>query len=355
MAGERRQPERIRRGRKRVTGQDRESEGLIVPFEAAGQHNLRPREGALLCSCNQSVEDGEIAVLLTTPDKIRTLQRTLYLKAKQEPAFRFYALYDKVCRADFLGHAYDLVAANKGAPGCDGVTFEAIEAAEGGKAALVDELRKQLVERTYRASPVRRVWIPKANGDKRPLGIPTIRDRVVQMAAKLVIEPIFEADFCETSHGFRPKRSADDAIDAIADALVTGHVQVIDADLSKYFDTIPHDKLMATVATRIVDGAVLALIKQWLVAPVVEEDEDGTRRMAWWQRQSAGYPARRCHLAAALQHLSASAGPHLAASRSGAAASGEDRSLCGRLRRAVPSRHRTADGPWFATSSTGSV
>jgi RNA-directed DNA polymerase len=236
------------------------------------------------------VEDGEIAVLLTTPDKIRTLQRTLYLKAKQEPAFRFYALYDKVCRADFLGHAYDLVAANKGAPGCDGVTFEAIEAAAGGKAALVDELRKQLMERTYRASPVRRVWIPKANGDKRPLGIPTIRDRVVQMAAKLVIEPIFEADFCETSHGFRPKRSAHDAIDAIADALVTGHVQVIDADLSKYFDTIPHDKLMATVATRIVDGAVLALIKQWLVAPVVEEDEDGTRRMGGGKGNREGTP-----------------------------------------------------------------
>lgn len=226
---------------------------------------------------------------LTTPDKIRTLQRTLYLKAKQEPAYRFYALYDKVCRADFLSHAYDLVAANKGAPGCDGVTFEAIE--DGcGKAALVDELRKELVSRTYRASPVRRVWIPKSNGAKRPLGIPTIRDRVVQMAVKLVIEPIFEADFCDTSHGFRPKRSAHDAIDAIADALVTGHVKVIDADLSKYFDTIPHAKLMAVVAERVVDGAVLALIKQWLVAPVVEEDEDGTRRMDGGKGRREGTP-----------------------------------------------------------------
>jgi group II intron reverse transcriptase/maturase len=226
---------------------------------------------------------------LSTPDKIRTLQRTLYLKAKQEPAFRFYALYDKVCRVDFLTHAYDLVRANKGAPGCDGVTFEAIEAG-CGRAGVVNELHQQLVGKTYRASPVRRVWIPKANGDKRPLGIPTIRDRVVQMAVKLVIEPVFEADFCETSYGFRPKRSAHDAIDAIANALVTGHVHVIDADLSKYFDTIPHAKLMAVVAERIADGAILALIKQWLVAPVVEEDEDGTRRMSGGKGNREGTP-----------------------------------------------------------------
>ena len=226
---------------------------------------------------------------LSTPDKIRTLQRTLYLKAKQQPSFRFYALYDKVCRADFLGRAYDLVRANKGAPGVDGVTFAAIEAG-GGKAALVDELRDALVSKTYRASPVRRVMIPKANGGERPLGIPTIRDRVVQMAVKLVIEPVFEADFCETSYGFRPKRSAHDAIDAIADALVTGHVHVIDADLSKYFDTIPHAKLMAVVAERIADGAVLALIKQWLEAAVVEEDEDGTRRMSGGKGNRQGTP-----------------------------------------------------------------
>ncbi|MEQ1577215.1 MAG: group II intron reverse transcriptase/maturase [Hyphomicrobium sp.] len=226
---------------------------------------------------------------LSTPDTIRTLQRSLYLKAKQEPKFRFYALYDKVCRVDILTHAYALVRANKGAPGVDGVTFAAIEAGCGA-AAVVDELRQQLIGKTYRASPVRRVWIPKANGDQRPLGIPTIRDRVVQMALKLVIEPIFEADFCETSYGFRPKRSAHDAIDAIANALVTGHVHVIDADLSKYFDTIPHAKLMAVVAERIADGAVLALIKQWLVAPVVEEDGDGTRRMSGGKGNREGTP-----------------------------------------------------------------
>jgi len=215
--------------------------------------------------------------VLTTPEKIRTLQRKLYTKAKQEPGFRFYALYDKLCRADILSHAYQRVRSNKGAPGVDGQTFEAIEATEG-ESRFVQRLREQLESKTYRAESVRRVWIPKPDGSRRPLGIPTIRDRVVQMAAKLVLEPIFEADFCEHSYGFRPKRSAHDAVDAVADALLTGHVHVIDADLSRYFDTIPHAKLMAVVAERISDGALLALIKQWLKAPVVEEDDDGTRR-----------------------------------------------------------------------------
>ena len=214
---------------------------------------------------------------LTTPEKIRTLQRKLYTKAKQEPGFRFYALHDKLCRADILSHAYRLVQSNKGAPGVDGQTFETIEAEEG-EACFVQRLQEQLKSKTYRAEAVRRVWIPKPDGSRRPLGIPTIRDRVVQMAAKLVVEPIFEADFCEHSYGFRPKRSAHDAVDAVADALLSGHAHVIDADLSKYFDTIPHAKLLAVVAERISDGAVLALIKQWLKAPVVEEDNDGTRR-----------------------------------------------------------------------------
>jgi len=212
---------------------------------------------------------------LPTPEKIRTLQRKLYTKAKQEPEFRFYALYDKLCRADILSHAYRLVRSNQGAPGVDGRSFATIEAEEG-EACFVQRLREQLETKAYRAEAVRRVWIPKPDGSRRPLGIPTIRDRVVQMAAKLVLEPIFEADFCEHSYGFRPKRSAHDAVDAVADALASGHV--IDADLSKYFDTIPHAKLMAPVAERIQDGAVLSLLKQWLKAPVVEEDDDGTRR-----------------------------------------------------------------------------
>jgi group II intron reverse transcriptase/maturase len=214
---------------------------------------------------------------LLTPDAIRTLQRKLYTKAKREPGFRFYALYDKLSRADILSHAYALVRANQGAPGIDGQTFEAIETQEG-KAQFLACLREELTHKTYRADAVRRVWIPKPDGSRRPLGIPTIRDRVVQMAAKIVIEPIFEADFCEHSYGFRPKRSAHDAVDAVAEALLKGKRHVIDADLSKYFDTIPHAKLLAVVAERVSDGAVLGLIKQWLKAAVVEEDEDGTRR-----------------------------------------------------------------------------
>lgn len=181
---------------------------------------------------------------LVTPETIRTLQRKLYRKAKQEPGFRFYALYDKVYRADILSHAYDLVRSNRGAPGIDGVTFEAIEAGEG-KAVFVARLETELRSKAYRAQPVRRVWIPKSNGERRPLGIPTIRDRVVQMAVKLIVEPIFEADFYECSYGFRPQRSAHDAVDAVAEALLREHTEVIDADLLKYFDTIPHAKLLA--------------------------------------------------------------------------------------------------------------
>jgi len=215
--------------------------------------------------------------MLATPEGIRTLQRKLYTKAKQEPAYRFYALYDKVWRADILNYAYHLVRANKGSPGVDGISFEAIEQTTGID-AFVSELAQDLKEKTYHPSPVRRVMIPKADGSLRPLGIPTIRDRVAQMAVKLVLEPIFEADFCPNSYGFRPKRSAHDAVDAIAEALHRGYTRVIDADLSKYFDSIPHAKLLAVVAERIVDGAILHLIKLWLKAPVMGEAEDGTRK-----------------------------------------------------------------------------
>jgi RNA-directed DNA polymerase len=188
-------------------------------------------------------------------------------------------LYDKVCRADILRHAYDRVRANKGSAGIDGVTFEAIRENEG-KPAFLAELGKALRTKTYQASPVKRVLIPKDNGEKRPLGIPTIRDRVAQMAVKLVIEPIFEADFCDNSYGFRPQRSAHDAVDDVAITLNRGYTQVIDADLCKYFDTIPHANLLATVAERISDGAILHLIKMWLKAPVIEEDQGGTKRTA---------------------------------------------------------------------------
>lgn len=215
--------------------------------------------------------------MLTTPENIRTLQRKLYRKAKQEPAYRFYALYDKVYRADILGHAYDLVRANKGSAGIDCVTFEAIESGEGAT-AFIAELHEALKSKTYAPSPVKRVMIPKADGSERPLGIPTIRDRVAQMAVKLIIEPIFEADFEDISYGFRPKKSAHDAIRDITYALNCGYTEVIDADVSKYFDTIPHAKLMAVVAERIVDSAILHIIQMWLKAPVMEIDKDGTKR-----------------------------------------------------------------------------
>jgi RNA-directed DNA polymerase len=216
-------------------------------------------------------------MVLTTPERIRTLQRKLYAKAKQEPAYRFYALYDKLYRADILSHAWRLVKANKGSPGVDGMSFEALESGEG-IATFLRDLAQDLKDKTYRGQPVRRVMIPKADGRMRPLGIPTIRDRVAQMAMKLIIEPIFEADFCPNSYGFRPKRSAHDAVDDIANTLWAGYTHVIDADLSQYFDSIPHAKLLAVVAERIVDGGILRLITQWLKAPVIGEDEHGVKR-----------------------------------------------------------------------------
>src|SRR5438128_7340314 len=225
---------------------------------------------------------------LETPERIRSLQRKLYCKAKAEPAFRFYLLYDKIHREDLLNHAYALARANAGAPGVDGESFAAIAAA--GKEAWLAGLRQELITKTYRPAPVRRVMIPKPGGGERPLGIPTIRDRVVQTAAKLVLEPIFEADLEPCAYGYRPKRGAQDAIRKVHELLCAGYTDVVDADLSKYFETIPHRELMQSVARRIVDRDVLRLIKAWLKAPVEERDEKGNRRMTGGQSSTRGTP-----------------------------------------------------------------
>ncbi len=215
---------------------------------------------------------------LTTPKMIWELQRKLCLKAKREPTFRFYSLYDKACRPDVLAHAYALAKANDGAPGVDRIRFEHVESY--GRERFLRELRDELREKRYRPEAVLRVMIPKPNGGQRPLGIPTIKDRVVQAAVKLILEPIFEADFTDNAYGYRPRRSAIDAVQEVHKALKAGYVHVVDADLSQFFDTIPHAELMCCVARRVCDGGVLHLIKMWLKAPIEEETAKGksTRR-----------------------------------------------------------------------------
>jgi RNA-directed DNA polymerase len=226
---------------------------------------------------------------LATPIAIRTLQRKLYRKAKAEPAFRFYLLYDKIYREDILHHAYALARTNAGAPGVDGITFAAIE--EAGLEKWLAGLREELVSKTYHPDPVRRVMIPKPNGEgERPLGIPTIRDRVIQTAAKIVLEPIFEADFEDSAYGYRPTRGAVDAVKEVHRLICRGYTDVVDADLSRYFDSIPHAELMKSVARRVVDRNVLRLIKMWLRAPIEERDSDGKRRLSGGKGNTCGTP-----------------------------------------------------------------
>ncbi len=210
---------------------------------------------------------------LATPTSVQKLQTALHAKAKGSPAYRFYALYDKVFRKDVLAHAYDCCRANGGAAGVDGQTFEDIKAY--GLERWLGELTEELRSKTYRPKAVRRAYIPKPNGKQRPLGIPTIRDRVAQMAAVLVLGPIFEADLQSEQYAYRPKRGALDAVRQVHRLLNTGHWQVVDADLSGYFDSIPHAELMKSVARRVIDGALLHLVKMWLEAPVEETDERG--------------------------------------------------------------------------------
>ena len=212
---------------------------------------------------------------LTPPPSVEELQTALHTKAKGSPAYRSYALYDKVYRRDILEWAYARCRANGGAPGVDGQTFEDIEAY--GLDRWLDELAEDLRKRTYSPRPVRRVFIPKGDGKQRPLGIPCIVDRVAQMATVLVLEPIFEADLEPEQFGYRPGRSALDAVRQVERLVRSGHTEVVDGDLSGYFDAIPHAELLKSLSRRISDRFVLKLIKMWLETPVEEIDARGHR------------------------------------------------------------------------------
>lgn len=251
----------------------RESSG--EPRGGTRTHATRSSEG----KGDGWTEGGYLFDQIQTPAKVRKLQLALYQKAKAEPRYRFWSLYGEICREDVIELAMSVIARNGGAAGVDGEVPDAYTRNEEARIIWREALLQELKSKSYKPSAVRRVYIPKADGKQRPLGIPTVKDRVVQAAVVIILLPVFEADFHEHSYAYRPKRNAHQAIEAIKQALLSGREEVIDADLSGYFDSIPHDKLMELVARRISDGSILALIRAWLKAPIVEEDRDrGTRR-----------------------------------------------------------------------------
>jgi len=255
-----------------------------VPHSSVDLHYFKKCEEPRGDTC--SVHGGEAkdegmagATRIKTPDKVRKLQIVLYRKAKAEPKYRFYSLYGELLRMDVLSAALEVQRRNDGEAGVDGETLKAIHVDARKRERWLEKVREELKAKSYRPSPVRRVMIAKRSGGERPLGIPTVKDRVVQTAVCLLLMPIWEADFHPQSYGFRPKRRAHQAMDAIVESVYAGYTEIMDADLTKYFDTIPHRELMRLVARRVSDGGLLKLIKSWLRAPVVEEDKDGKRRV----------------------------------------------------------------------------